>query len=434
MSGIFSSTRERTLWWLVFALGLCLSVVMAMRAQIGGDQRLLLQLGWSMVANGEWLPYGMPTSAGGRSPGGLMGLVVALPLWVWRDYRAPALFTALLHAAAFLMLAFNLRATLGARGQWLLLLLVWLNPWRMYFSAHLWNANLMFVAAVLHMASAQRMARHCEAWNSCLQVLLIALAMQVHTSAAVLAALSLLLLYKGMIKVHWGGFAVGVALGIASYVPWLLAINADPALAPGEKGFFLRGLIFVFPLLRGLLYWLKMSSLAMASRTLDFDFSSMVSANLNTALVLIGTALGLLANLTLAPSAWAHWRFARRMWPILRHRTPIPANPRVWTRIYIALSLLAALFCFAISPTTVMFWQVFISIPVAALVLVMATETLLRTRFKHRTHQALIAWWVLAVLLILLQTFGAPLYRCGGRDPGPHDAMMLELHVPLGCR
>ena len=34
---------------------------------------------------------------------------------------------------------------------------------------------------------------------------IIALAMQVHTSAAVLSVLSLLLWWKGMIKVHWGG-------------------------------------------------------------------------------------------------------------------------------------------------------------------------------------------------------------------------------------
>ena len=51
---------------------------------------------------------------------------------------------------------------------------------------------------------------------------IIALAMQVHTSAAVLTVLSLLLWWKGMIKVHWGYMACGVILGITSYVPWLL--------------------------------------------------------------------------------------------------------------------------------------------------------------------------------------------------------------------
>ena len=434
MTSIFLTRRERTQWWLVFGSGFALSIIMAMRSQIGGDQLMLLELGWKFVVNGEWLQYGMPTSAGGRSPGGLMALLMAIPLWIWRDYRSPALFTALLHACAFILLAYTLRSTLTRRGMWLLMLLVWLNPWRMYFSAHIWNANLMFIAAVLHLASAQRMAAHKEAWNSCAQALLIALAMQVHTSAAVLAVLSLLLWWKGMIKVHWGGIACGVILGIASYVPWLLTIHNDPSLTPGDKGFFLRGLIYVFPLVRGILYWIKMSSLFFTSRMEDLNFSSLANDSINTALVWFGLAVTYLAYLTILPSAWAHWRFVRKLWPSVRQPVACPSNPRAWLRIYIALSMLAAVFCFCISPTTIMFWQVFISIPTAALVVTMTGEGLLGTKLKTKTKLTIKAWSALVIMLLLLQCFGAPIYRCGGPEDKPGATpLLISLHMPSEC-
>ena len=434
MKKLFLSTKEFTLWWLIFGLGFALSIIMAMRSQIGGDQHLMLDLGWAFVADGQWLQYGMPTSAGGRSPGGLMSLLMAIPLWAWPDYRSPAVFIAILHAFGFIILAYTLRKTLTRRGMWLLMLLVWLNPWRMYFSAHIWNSNLMFIAAILHLASAQRMAKQKEAWNSCAQTLLIALAMQIHTSAAVLAVLSILLWWKRIIKIHWGGIALGAILGIASYIPWLVTIHNDPTLTPGEKGFFLRGLIYVFPLVRGILYWIKMPSLFFASRMEDLDFSALVDNNINTALIWFGAVVTYLGYLTLIPSAWAHWRFTRKLWPSVRHQISPAENPRSWLKIYVALSLVAAIFCFCISPTTIMFWQVFISIPAAALVVIMVGEGLLRTKLKTKAQLTIKAWSALSIILLLLQCFGAPIYRCGGlQDKTGATPILMKLGMPLRC-
>src|SRR5262245_26670985 len=183
-------------WWLLFLCGLGTAVLMAWRSQVGGDQQEMLALGWSLLAKGDWIAHGMRTSAGGMSPGGTTGLLVALPLYVWRDYRSPAVFTVVLHAAAFLLLVHSLRHQLSRSGLWLLLLLVWLNPWRMYFSAHVWDPNLMFVAAVVHLVTARRMAGREAPLATFVHVANIGLALQVHTSAAVLAVASVLLIWK----------------------------------------------------------------------------------------------------------------------------------------------------------------------------------------------------------------------------------------------
>lgn len=416
----------------LFLLGLAIGLVMVWNSQIGGDQSLMLDLGWSF-RNGDWLPHGMPTSAGGRSPGGFTGLLVGLPLLLWQDYRAPALFTLLLHACAFLLLAHLLKPALTRSGQWLLLVLVWLGPWHLYFAAHIWNANYMFAFAVLHLASAQRMSHQCDALSTSLHVLLIALGMHVHTSAFVLAILSALLFLNKQIKVHWGGFAIGSLLGIASFVPWALAVHNDPALAPGEKGFFMRGLIYVFPVIRGLMYWLKMSSLSLASRLLDFDFGVVMGSAANTWLRPLAIAFGALAHLTLLPVAWANWRFFKRTRHFLRWRQVTPDQPRAWASRYITLTFVAALISFSISPTTVMFWQAFVLLPAVALILVFTAQALLRTRRAPRVRIAVTVWTAVTLVLLICQSFAAPLYRCGGRELGQMNAMLEALRVDGEC-
>ncbi|MGE0114768.1 MAG: hypothetical protein AB7T07_07770 [Steroidobacteraceae bacterium] len=428
-----SEKQERNWSVGLFALGLGIGLLMVWNSQIGGDQSLMLDLGWSLYHDGVWLPYGMPTSAGGRSPGGLTGLLVGLPLYVWSDYRAPALFTLILHAAAFLLLWRLLKPALSGAGRLLLLLLVWLAPWHLYFAAHIWNANYMFVFAVLHLASTQRMARYREAWSTCLHVLLIALAMQAHTSAFVLAILSLLLFLNMQIKVHWGGFVIGALLGIASFVPWVLAIQHDPTLAPGEKGFFLRGLIYVFPLVRGVLYSLEMPTLSVASRMIDFDFTPALGASINAWLGPVAKAMGIAMHVSLLASLWASWRFFKKARHLLHWRTITPDRPRAWLRRYIALASVAALISFAISPTTTMFWQAFVILPAIALILVMAGEALLRSGWRQHTTLTIKVWGMATVMLLLCQAIGAPLYRCGGRELGPMNAMLEALHVDGQC-
>lgn len=433
----FVARYDRPLYWLVFALGLGIGLLMVLSSQLSGDQSLMLDLGWSLFKDGQWPQYGMPTSAGGRSPGGLTALLVAGPLYVWQDYRAVAALTLVIHAASFLLLRHLLRPALSNAGQWLLLLLVWLAPWHLYFAAHIWNANYMFAFAVLHLASVQRMSTHREAWNTALHGLLIALAMQVHTSAAVLAILSILLFLKGHLKIHWGGFVIGIALGIASYVPWYMAVAADPTLQPGSKGFFLRGLVYVQPLLKGLLQWLKMGSLSVADRMLDFDFTAALGANVNTWLRPLGRGLGLLAHISLLAALWINWRyFIRRraftnLWrtmPPLGQRTP-----RAWLRSYITLMFAAAMISFAISPTTPMWWQAFVMLPCSALLVIMSTEALLRTRHHQRVMNIIRIWSAVTLTLVLMMVIAAPMYRCGGQSLGGMDARLQHLNANPAC-
>src|SRR6185312_2207506 len=259
-------------FWLatLFTLGFSIGLLMVLNSQLSGDQMPMLDLGWQLAHHHVWVAHGMLTSAGGYSPGGLTGLLTGIQL------------------------------------------LLWLSPWHLYFSSHLWDPNYMFVFAVLHLATAQRMWRHNEVCTTAAHVLILGLGVQMHTSAAVLCILSVLLYAKGLMRVNWTGFALGVLLCVASLVPWMLAIAQHAELMPGGKGFPLRGLIYLFPLLRGVLYWVKISSLSLAGQMEDFNFIPTLGVALDTVLRPLASSLTVLTQVSVIASGWLQWRFFRK--------------------------------------------------------------------------------------------------------------------------
>ncbi len=421
------------------AFGLAVSLLMVARSQVGGDQLHMLSRGWQLAAEGSWVHYGMPTSAGGKSPGTATTLLVGVPLLVWRDYRAPTVLLWLTHLLAYLLLDRVVARSLGDRGRLLFGLLYWLNPWRVFFSAHLWNANFMFLAGALHAWTGFRQRRHATFWLSFLHVATIGVAAQLHTSAPVLLFASALLLWRGYLKIDWAGAVAGAVAVGASLVPWALTVLEHRELLPGGTGFPFRGLVLVFPLLRGLIYWLRYPSLFFTKRMADFDFTAalgtfgdhFLARPLWALLVVAGTAslvVPFLAN------RWM-WRRDRR-W--LAQRADASWSARRWLHGYVVGCFAAAVVSFAASPTTVMAWQGFIVLHAAVLPLVLWVETLLRSRARSWAARGTLAYAATAAVLLVTMAIGTPLYRRGGRDAvvatvGAPHAMFDELGITTHC-
>jgi hypothetical protein len=416
------------LWWAVFSATVLWSLVMSLRCQVHGDAIDLMVRGWRLAVDGVWLPFGLKTSAGGFSPGGLTALVSGLPLVVWQDYRSVAVLIALVHAAAFLWMARMLRPALGDTGGWLLLLVLWVDPWRMTFSTHPWNSSLMLPLGMIHLATAVTMSRGRVAWATFVHALTVGLGLQLHSSFAVLAILSVLLWLTGTVRVHWGAFAAAVAVGVAALAPWVAAVVADPSLLPAGRGFPMRGLVLVFPMLRGVMYWLKMGGLSLPSRLTTFDFSPDFGAAADAVLTPVAAAVALLGHLTTLVVLWATWRLVRRARRSRFWQGPAPRTSRAWLERYVALAATAALASFAVSPTTVMFWQLFVVQHAIALTVVLAVGPRLRRGRGDRVRPAAAAWVAVSVALILAITFGAPMYREGGRHP---EGMKLRHDHPM---
>lgn len=360
-------------------------------------------------------------------------MLVAAPLYLWNDYRAPALFIFMSHAGAFLLLVRTLKPALTELGRYVLLVLLWLSPWHLYFAAHVWDANFMFVFAVLHLVTAQRMARQREFWTTAGHVLLLGLSLQVHTSGFILCVLSLLLFACGRLKVSWAGFLLGTAACIARLVPWYLAVRQNAALLPGEKGFLLGGRVFVFPVLRGGLYWLKLSSLSFVERMYDLDFTPVMGATAGPPFSALAKLLATLAGVTLIVTVWLQWRFFRTAWRRFVVRQCPQYRPRSWLRFYVTATCAAALICFALSPTTILFWQLFVALPASALAMVMSAEVVFRSRFRDSARRIAGIWAAVSVALLLSQAVASPMYRCGGSSPQEADPMFIDLHAKAQC-
>ncbi|MEN8163137.1 MAG: hypothetical protein ABFS37_03330 [Acidobacteriota bacterium] len=415
MNSAFRSPSRTMLYWSIFGLGLVLSIVMALRSQVEADQVNQLRFGWWWVAHGVFLPHGMPTSAGGFSPGGLITLVSAVPLMIWWDFRALALSMVVINLAAFLFLERSIRPALGDRGRWLLLLLLWLGPWRMAFSSFIWAPNYALPMGLLHLATAVHMRRRPVAWATFAHVLLIGLGAQLHSAAALLALISIALFATRLVRVHWGAFATATGITLLSLIPWIRAVATDPSLVPAGAGFPFRGLALIYPMVRGFGYTLRMASLSLPSSLTTFDFTPAFGATADAWLAPPASILAGVAHLSALVPIWAVARLFRKA----RHRRPWSqeaAGPlRGWLKGYLAVACCAAALSFAASPTTMMYWQTQVLMATIALIVVIPLEGILRTRRRPALLRFLSIWAVLTVLLVTAITAAAPMFRQGGR-------------------
>jgi hypothetical protein len=429
--------------WAAFAVGLALSLGMVARSQVGGDQLNLLARGWLFAVDGKLVSYGNPTSTGAKAPGGMTSLLVGLPLLLWRDHRAPTLVVWASHALAFLLLDGALKRILTPRERVLFAALYWLNPWRVYFSAFLWNPNYLFLCGAVHLATALAQRRQARFGPSLLHGAMLAFAFQVHASVLLLALASLLLWWRGYFNLHWPAAALGAAVLSLPLVPWLLELSRHPAIATGPgKGFLGRGLLYVFPLVRGLLYWLRYSSLSLPEKMTAFDFTDVLGPGVLPRLGRVVTALSELLALTVVLPLLANVWLARRDRPLLRRRLPETATDRTWLHGYVLGCFVAALITFALSPTTIMMWQGVALFHAAVLPLVLWAGVLGRSRLAPWVARGTRIYVAAELALIVLTGLGATHYRCAGHGDGSDSfyfpqrydhPMYHQLHVQQTC-
>lgn len=407
---------------LVWVVGLVLSGFFFIRGQVAGDQLNLLARGYLLVSVGDWIPYGNPMSTGGKSPGGVTSLLVGLPLFVWRHHRAATLVVLLFHLVAYAILDRLVKKALSPFERVAFAVLYWLNPWRLYFSGFLWNPNYLFLVAAVHLSACFAQRDRPRFGPSAILLAALGLGMQIHASALLLVVATGVLWWRGQFRLHWLGALLGSVVATLPLVPWYLEMSAHPEiLTDASRGFLGRGLLLVFPLLRGLLYWLRYPSLAISDRLARFDFTSVLGAPADAWLAPVTTFVvrWLLPITLLVPvlaNAWLVRRarrwFARR--PLLRPSWT-GVSSRRWLAHYVLAALAAAIVVYSLSPTTVMMWQGVSLFPAAILGPVLFVGVLARRPRGPRVGRWLGIHAVLSVIVALAVGSASPQYRCGGR-------------------
>jgi hypothetical protein len=445
-NGRLSPSIASRIVWALFAVGLAIALGMLARGQVAGDQLNLLSRGWLLAAKGHWVSYGNPLSTGGKAPGGITSLLVGLPLFLWRDHRAASALVLLFHIAAYLILDGTLKRILSPYERVLLAILYWLNPWQLYFASFLWNPNYLYLYGAVHLWSAFVQRERARFWPSFLHAAGMGLAFQIHPSCLLLAVASLLLWRRRYFQVHWRGAILGGLAAAIPLIPWAIEVTAHPAIVTGaSKGFLGRGLILVFPLARGILYWLRYASLSVAGKMGDFNFSDLGSdpwlgpelTRLDQVLA-VTIVIPLLANLYLwrrggCRKPWLRWFWREKLAP--------GTTGRSWLAGYARVCFVAAVIVYALSPTTVMMWQGLILLHAAILPVILWAGALGRSRLAPRVLKATRAYAVAEIALLVAMALGSSQYRCAGHTGRDgfgfnlrYDSPMLgELHIQQTC-
>jgi hypothetical protein len=408
------SLTDRRWVTLVFLLGLVLSAVMVPRAQVAGDQLNLLGLGWRFAFEGEWAQHGNPTSAGLFTPGGFSALVTGLPLLIWPDFRVEGLVTLLTHLIAYLLLDRLVARILGPHERLLFAILYWLSPWRLYHSAFLWNPNFLLLTGALHLWTAYSLRERPRFWASFAHVLVLGLSMQVAVHTLPLVAASLLLWWRGYIRIHLPGAAAAAALIGASLLPWMLAAVGGGMRVPGLERDLGADLMIINTTLRAAGYWVRYSTLALSKEIFCLDFAGAVGPSLAATLKpLVSAVKGLVYWLTVPAALWANYRLWKGSGPGWKSRF-VTGTDRAWLTGVVRWSLIAALVTFSLVPSTVMRWYLLGLFHLAVLPLVLAAGDLLRGSAARRATRGLLAYAVASALTAMALPWGAPMYRCGG--------------------
>jgi hypothetical protein len=364
---------RRALWLLsaLLAVGLALEAWLVSRAWIQGDQAILLDLGLEFLESGQLKPVAKTMSGGASIPGCLLQLLIAGPLAVWPDNRAPGLLIGFLHLAAALILVRTLWQAASPRLALIFTALYWLSPWRLYHSGFVWEPAYVFLPAAAHLWACWKLSQRRSGFASAVLASSLLLALQLHGSAMILLLSTLLLLARRSINLEWRGLLAGTLIGCPPLFPAAIAWAEGrlPIDHPGE-GQIGYGFAHIYPLFKALLYWFRLGSLDIGrlrkalplggGDSPDGDSEPMVLEA--GAYVLLG--LSILSALIPIAAAWWYFRSGRA---VIGESGPGPA----WLRTYAGTLLVSVIVGAGLSPASVQGWHVVIAlaaacIPVAA--------------------------------------------------------------------
>jgi hypothetical protein len=377
MTHFYPSQPHWRRWMLlIFLVGLLIEVALAVRSGIAGDQTHLLALGLRFADGGALEPWTKIMQGAGNN-GALMQILIGVPLAIVEDHRSPLVVIVLFHVAAYFLIASVVRPALGERAALVYLFLLWLSPWRLYHSSFLWEPNYLLLPAALHLVACWRSRSTASFGSSMLLAASAVLAMQIHNSFLILALMTVVLVVRRSIRVHWGGLITG---GVIVGLPLVLTVRAliDGALpSAGElQGFVGKGFVTVVPMLKGVLYWVRLGSLDVGvplSQTVFIE----EGIGRHGVMTVVAYALWVIGIVTIGFSLvasrwyllplWRRWRARRSSAPESESFEPEREDGWKWMRVYAVAALVALVVSAGLSPITLQGWMVVIALHAAVI-------------------------------------------------------------------
>lgn len=203
--------------------GLGLRFALLPLAHFSSDEAGFYEVGQGIALHGRWPVLG-PTVTGSEAhhPGALFFYALGLPSLLSRDPQFSASLVATLATVTLALLVRLVRSERGRDAAWIFAALAATAPWYVAGSLRIWNAHVIPWLAGLVIYGLWRMReRPRSRWLAPVVVILVVLP-QFHLSAPVLWVMALAALVAWRPKLNLRAGAVGLALGAAAYLPYLL--------------------------------------------------------------------------------------------------------------------------------------------------------------------------------------------------------------------
>lgn len=247
------------------------------------DQTQMLLKGYYAAFTGTYLPFGNEASTMGNLPGMLSSWVIGFPLQLYMHPYAPAVFQTVLRMIGILIFANAISQLFSRRIVLLGTMLFALSPWTLYQTMLYNPAYLTFCAPlVLNCLIRLRNERHeyrmresgaGRFFASAILVIALGMVVQLHFSWPVLVAGAGILWLRRDIKVSYTGVLAGAALVGLSLWPYVQEVMNNPNLmnnpeAYAQDRYIGYGLVHVYPVFKGLLYWLRFASFSVTQKAI----------------------------------------------------------------------------------------------------------------------------------------------------------------------
>jgi hypothetical protein len=378
---------------------------------LAGDQVYLLNVGQEFAATRQCQPISKTMSGGGAIPGCFLQMVVGLPLILWPDARAPSLVVEVSHLVAGIIMTVLLTRALSARAATFYLLIFWLSPQRLFHSGFIWDPALMLLPAAVHLWICWMLRGHRSAPASLALGMLLLLIPQMHASSMILLVLTALLIGKKLIAVNWRWAVSGGLIGAVTLLPTIKGyVDGTAASSLPTEGFIGRGLLFVHPFVRGVLFWFRLGSLdfgRMGTKDSVFCLDPAISGSpgndILCASLHVLSALSVASVVLVIIASW--WYFWGGSSDPRRS-----GNDGAWVRWYVLNCFYAVCICAALSPVTIQTWHVLVAMP-AACIPVAAWLDNLWPPSSRWVRWVVILFLALRVPDALFLAYGHPIYR-----------------------
>lgn len=196
-------------------------------------------------------------------------IVTTLPLRLFESIYTPAFSVVLLRLVSFFLLFTALKSLVHRNTMLWFSTIYLLTPWILY-STNLQFNSFLEIGTALYFLSIVKMNYYNQIDNNitsqrlwfCIHLLSIFWCANFHYSWIILAFASLILIARNIIRIRLGGLIIASLIGVICFLPIILEPGKLPSTYDNlnNESNYGFGLLHVYPIIKSILYWLRLGS------------------------------------------------------------------------------------------------------------------------------------------------------------------------------